>query len=84
MNYVYLNGGCGKTRMKINDAMPHTCIAWSIDGHNLCHQYPIHIQEMSAVRMSFILKTSTFPFKTVRKHFQYVCRGHYTHDTTKL
>ena len=28
--YVYLIEGCGKTRTRINDAIPHTWIVWGM------------------------------------------------------
>lgn len=46
---VYLLEGCGKTRMKINDTMPHTC-----NAEHQTQDMPraIHTQEMSAIRSS--------------------------------
>ena len=47
---AYLQEGCGKTYERINDTMPHTCIAWEIGTE--CTIIHIHIQEMSAIRPS--------------------------------
>ena len=49
--------------------MPHTWIVW-VYAQNV-HSHTT-IQEMSAVRYPFILKTSTFSIQDLRKHFQYV------------
>ena len=65
---VYRIEGCGKTRMKINDTMPHTCNM----PQNGVGTPIAYIQEMSAVRYPFILKTSTFSIQDLRKHFLYV------------
>ena len=49
LNLAYQSEGCGKTRMKINDTMPHTWIVW-VHAQNV-HSH-IAIQEMSAIRLS--------------------------------
>ena len=59
--------------------MPHTWIVWGIRKIVRSH---IAIQEMSAVRLSSLLKTSTFSNKDCEKHFQYVC--YLYNSTTKL
>ncbi len=59
MIFVYQSEGCGKTYARINETIPHTCIAWGIDTE-CANTTPIHIQEMSAVRCPLALKTSTF------------------------
>ncbi len=40
-NFVYLQEGCGKTRIKINATMPHTCIVQGIDTE--CANLFIHV-----------------------------------------
>ena len=46
---VYLIEGCGKTRTKTNDTMPHTWIVWVYAQIVRSH---IAIQEMSVIRLS--------------------------------
>ena len=70
---VYLQEGCGKTFERINDTMPHTCNAWGI-GIEYAN-VPIHIQEMSAVRSSSLLKTSTFSCKDCENTFYMSAEG---------
>ena len=61
---VYHVGGSDKTQAKINDTMPHTCIAWS-PTQNMPN--PIHIQEMSVVRYPLaLLKLSDFLQRTAK------------------
>jgi hypothetical protein len=66
MILVYLQEGCGKTYGRINDTMPHTWIVWvyaqSVHSH-------IAIQEMSVVRLSSLMKTSTFSCKDCENTF---------------
>lgn len=67
VGFIYLQEGCGKTCKRVNDAMPHTWIVWvyaqSVHRH-------IAIQEMNAIRLSPLTKTSTFSCKDHEKHFR--------------
>ena len=46
LTFVYLSEGCGKTYVRINDAIPHTWIVWDTRWRAV----HISIQEVSAIR----------------------------------
>ena len=62
--------------------MPHTCIVWGIDTE--CANVPIHIQEMSAVRLSLYSENFHIFKQGLRKHFLYVCCGYNSHNNTNV
>ena len=53
--------------------MPHTCNAWGINTEYA--NTPIHIQEMSAVRLSFHSENFHILLEGLRKHF-IICLTH--------
>ena len=69
---VYPNEGCGKTRLEINDTIPHTVVDIGYQGAECT--YPQYLHEVSVVPyVHLIKKTSTFSFEDLRKTLsQYV------------
>ena len=71
--FVYLQEGCGKTRIKMNDAIPHTRI-------DMAHRYTrkgiprlaYNKNECCPLCPLIRWKLPHFLERTVRKHFQYV------------
>ena len=66
LNLAYQSEGCGKTRMKINDTMPHTWIVW-VYAQSVHSR--IATQEMSAVRYPIALKTVRFSIQDCENTF---------------
>lgn len=84
--FVYFQEGCGKTRIKINDAIPHTRIDMA---HRHAHwgtpRLVYNKNECCPLCPLIRWKLPHFLERTVRKHFQYVClTGYLPKDDAKV
>ena len=64
--HAYLQEGCGKTRTKINDANPHTCMIWGQNTLKISAFTSITKQVVSVIVHPSFLKTSTFSYRTAK------------------